>query len=82
MATAMVRRWLATGLLQSQQIAAATRTETSAARVRQDLAIACDTDIDALVSRAEVVLLAIKPQQLERCAARNSLPVALDVGMP
>ncbi len=65
MATAMVRRWLATDLLQSQQIAAATRTETSAARVRQDLAIACDTDIDALVSRAEVVLLAIKPQQLE-----------------
>ena len=69
MATAMVRRWLATDLLQSEEVSAATRSETSAARVRQDLSIACGTDIDAMVAQAETVLLAIKPQQLQAVLA-------------
>lgn len=74
MARALLLPLLESGDLQGADVAAAVASEASALRLRQELGIAVSTD-PAAAWRAPVLLLAVKPQQLEALAAdRAALP--------
>ncbi len=60
----MVRRWLKMGLVQANEVIAATRTEREAETVRKDLGVSCVTDPATAIAGRGLVLLAIKPQQV------------------
>lgn len=64
MASVMVSRWLDLGLLQAEQLSAATATELEAAAVRERLGIACSARAADAIVGCDLVLLAIKPQQV------------------
>jgi pyrroline-5-carboxylate reductase len=68
MARALLLPLLESGDLQTADVGAVVASEASALRLRQELDIAVTTD-PAAAWRAPVVLLAIKPQQLEALAA-------------
>lgn len=78
MAGAMLRRWLATGALQPDQVHGAERDPERATALRTALGIACTTDVAVALQGARVVLLACKPQQVAALAAqlRPILPAA------
>lgn len=65
MASVMVRRWLDADLIAAADVIAATRTEEEAVTVRRRLGVACGTKASAAVVGRDLVLLAIKPQQVE-----------------
>jgi len=64
MARAMAARWLAQGICRHDDLRACTATSAGAATVRDQLGIACGTDAADATAGADVVLLALKPQQL------------------
>ncbi len=62
---------IAQGLIQSSlhsqyQISGTTRTEESAEEVRQSLKIKCATENEPAIKNADIVLLAVKPHQVEQ----------------
>ena len=65
MASVMVERWLDVGSVAANQVRAATATEAEAQLVRQRLGIACSAQAAGAIMGCDVVLLAIKPQQIE-----------------
>lgn len=71
MARALLLPLLESGDLQGADVAAAVASEASALRLRQELGIAVSTDA-AAAWRAPVLLLAVKPQQLEALAAARA----------
>lgn len=68
MAQALLRPLLEAGLVRPPQVRAAVATPSSAQRLAAELGLAVDTSVEQ-VWRAPVVLLAVKPQQLEVAAA-------------
>ncbi len=75
MARALLLPLLEDGRLPRQRIQAVVGSPASAERLRQDLGLAVGTEAQ-LAWQAPVVLLAVKPQQLERIAAGAPLPAA------
>ncbi len=68
MAQALLLPLLESGQLRPDEVRGAVASETSAARLRQQLQLLVDTD-PLTAWRAPVVLLAVKPQQLDALAA-------------
>jgi pyrroline-5-carboxylate reductase len=67
---------IALGLMESNlssqyQVQGTTRSEESAQEVRKTLKIDCDTDNTSAIKRADIVLLAIKPHQVEAVLQQN-----------
>ncbi len=75
MAQALMLPLLETGQLRAGQIRAAVGSEASARRLSADLGLQVSTDAGE-AWRCPVVLLAVKPQQLEQVAAAASLATA------
>jgi len=71
MARALLLPLLESGDLQAAAVDAVVASEASALRLRQELGIAVGTD-PTLAWQAPVLLLAVKPQQLEALAARRA----------
>jgi pyrroline-5-carboxylate reductase len=73
MAQAMLRRWLAAGVVQREAVQGCTARPQSAVQVAAAWGIACSTSVADAVAAADVVLIACKPQQrdpvLAACAA-------------
>lgn len=71
MAQALVRPWLQLGLVRPGQLQAVVASDASASRLAADLPCAVGTD-PAPAWGSDVVLLAVKPQQLEAVAAQQA----------
>ena len=65
MAAAIIGGILEKGIVKKEDIKASTKTEASAAKVRENLDIACGTDNRETIRDADVVFLAVKPQFCE-----------------
>lgn len=65
MAGAIIGGILEKGIVRKEDIKASTKTEASAAKVRENLGIACGTDNKEAIRDADVVFLAVKPQFCE-----------------
>ena len=72
MAQALVRPWLQLGLVHPGQLQAVVASDASASRLATDLPCAVGTD-PAPAWGSDVVLLAVKPQQLEAVAAQQAV---------
>ena len=59
------------GLGKNYEISGTTRTEESAKEVREHLKISCTTDNHAAIKNAEVILLSVKPHQIEKILTEN-----------
>jgi len=81
MAQALVRPWLQLGLVGPGQLQGVVASDASASRLAADLPCAVGTD-PAPAWRADVVLLAVKPQQLEAVAAQAAALDAAQPGLP
>jgi pyrroline-5-carboxylate reductase len=67
---------IAQGLMQSSlaaqyQVKGTTRTEESAQEVREKLGIACTTQNEPAIKNADIILLAVKPHQIEKILSEN-----------
>lgn len=69
MAEAMLARWLEVEALPRSAVHVVVRRSERAAALAQRYGVRADTDARAMVASAELVLLAIKPQQLEAALA-------------
>ena len=65
MAGAMVSRWLSTGAFAAEQIIAANATATEADEVHNRLGVVTTDCADDVIDGAGIVLLGIKPQQID-----------------
>ena len=65
MAAAIIGGILEKGIVKKEDIKASTKTEASAAKVRENLDIACGIDNREAIRDADVVFLAVKPQFCE-----------------
>ncbi len=63
MGGALLRRWLETQALSTGDVRVGVADETAAADVAQRYCVTCGTDLQEAVRGADVVLLAVKPQQ-------------------
>jgi pyrroline-5-carboxylate reductase len=79
MAQALVRPWLQLGLVSPGQLQAVVASDASASRLAADLPCAVGTD-PAPAWGSQVVLLAVKPQQLEAVAAQAAAQQAARPG--
>lgn len=86
MASALLGRWLAAGLVQPSTVRACTARAASAAAVRERWGIACGTDPCEAAAAADLVVLALKPQQLAELPALQLAPgtvvLSLLAGVP
>ncbi|NDC35271.1 MAG: pyrroline-5-carboxylate reductase, partial [Synechococcaceae bacterium WB9_2_112] len=78
MAQALVRPWLQLGLVRPEQLQAVVASAASASRLAAELPCAVGTDPGPAWA-SQVVLLAVKPQQLEAVATQAA---ALDAAQP
>lgn len=69
MTEAMLARWLAVEALAPEQVIAVVRRPERATELQQRHGIVATREVDAMLARADVVLLGVKPQQLAEAAA-------------
>lgn len=71
---------IAQGLMQSAlkseySISGSTRTEESAKEVRSNLKISCSTDNAKEIAAADIILLAVKPHQVQKILSENAASI-------
>ena len=71
MATAMIEGLLSKGLYKKDEIIACSRTKKTADRVSKDLGIEATTDASKVFSSADVIVIAVKPNQIKEILTTN-----------
>ena len=72
MATAMIEGLLSKGLYSKDEIIACSRNQATKDRVSKELGIEVTTDASKVFSSADVIVLAVKPNQIEGILTTNS----------
>jgi pyrroline-5-carboxylate reductase len=75
MGEAIARGLLDSSLSSEYRILGTTRTEESAKEVRDSLKISCSTDNETAIRNADILLLSIKPHQVEKVLRANAAQI-------
>ena len=71
MATAMIEGLLAKGLYTKGEIVACCKSQTTKKRVSEELGITVSTDPASVFSAADIIVIAVKPNQIEGILTTN-----------
>ena len=73
MATAMIQGLLAKGVYSKDEIIACCRSQTTKKRVSEELGISVSTDPASVFSATDIIVIAVKPNQIEGILTTNSV---------
>ena len=71
MATAMIEGLLSKGLYKKDEIIACSRTQKTKDRISKDLGIEATTDASKVFSSADIIVIAVKPNQIKEILTTN-----------